>query len=282
MLLPQSVLETVARELNEIETGYEATMNYADITWSEGYKEKYAEIKECLITEYTKLKIQEILKLLSRHDCVSFYSHGIDDDDMRIICSKTCGRLDELNETLIELCDYLWTFDPHNTENLGIEITASPTGMFIQFEIPLYSDIEGYWIIGESTALEDALKIVYNKYPQIKYYGFEGYVVDDPSGQYCSQNEFFSSNDAIPNPNEYIGELIGSSWDNDSIIDYFEENYYGDDISDEIKQLIAYTEIYKDYIGEENISDLKEAMEEYCSDCNDEDDENEDDEDYDE
>ena len=107
-------------------------------------------------------------------------------------------------------------------------------------------------------------------------------MVDDPSGQYCSQNEFFSSNDAIPNPNEYIGELIGSSWDNDSIIDYFEENYYGDDISDEIKQLIAYTEIYKDYIGEENISDLKEAMEEYCSDCNDEDDENEDDEDYDE
>ena len=144
--------------------------------------------------------------------------------------------------------------------------------MFIQFEIPLYSDIEGYWIIGESTALEDALKIVYNKYPQIKYYGFEGYVVDDPSGQYCSQNEFFSSNDAIPNPNEYIGELIGSSWDNDSIIDYFEENYYGDDISDEIKQLIAYTEIYKDYIGEENISDLKEAMEEYCSDGYDEDD----------
>ena len=67
-----------------------------------------------------------------------------------------------------------------------------------------------------------------------------------------------------------------------TFIDYFEENYYGDDISDEIKQLIAYTEIYKDYIGEENISDLKEAMEEYCSDCNDEDDENEDDEDYDE
>ena len=33
MLLPQSVLETVARELNEIETGYEATMNYDNITW---------------------------------------------------------------------------------------------------------------------------------------------------------------------------------------------------------------------------------------------------------
>ena len=36
------------------------------------------------------------------------------------------------------------------------------------------------------------------------------------------------------------------------------------------KELIEFVEKYKDYIGDENISAIKEALKEYCSDKDDE------------
>ena len=60
-----------------------------------------------------------------------------------------------------------------------------------------------------------------------------------------------------------------SSLDWDEVINSFSE--YDEDINEETaKELIEFVEKYKDYIGDENISAIKEALKEYCSDKDDE------------
>ena len=163
---------------------------------------------------------------------------------------------------------FYWDFDPYDFSEYGFEVQEKEYGFLITFNRFGYSTDEMPEEIFSSDAIKYSLDSLLKKYPDVAYYRYEGCVVIFHNTNETINEEYYSSENEIPETDDYIGERM-SSLDWDEVINSFSE--YDEDINEETaKELIEFVEKYKDYIGDENISAIKEALKEYCSDKDDE------------
>ena len=163
---------------------------------------------------------------------------------------------------------FYWDFDPYDFSEYGFEVQEKEYGFLITFNRFGYSTDEMPEEIFSSDAIKYSLDSLLKKYPDVAYYRYEGCVVIFHNTNETINEEYYSSENEIPETDDYIGERM-SSLDWDEVINSFSE--YDEDINEETaKELTEFVEKYKDYIGDENISAIKEALKEYCSDKDDE------------
>ena len=163
---------------------------------------------------------------------------------------------------------FYWDFDPYDFSEYGFEVQEKEYGFLITFDHFGYSGDEMSEEDFYSDAIMYSLRSLLTKYPNVAYYRYEGCVVTYHHSNEAINEEYYSNENEIPEIDDYIGERM-ASLDWEEIINTFSE--YDEDMNEEkAKKLIEFAEKYKDYIGDENISAIKEAMEEYCSDKDDE------------
>ncbi len=244
MLLPKIILETLTDSELFLE---DQSLNHVFVFFSETQKE---DVRKFFVEQYTSLRIKEINELLGDYDSVSLYGCEYDfgfENSAVVLSEDWLDTYDEEEtEDLIEIDGYYWSFDPHKIENYGTTITEIENGFLIEYDVPAYRDDCGENILGYSDAMKETLEELAKKYLDIKYYGYEGYYSSDTSDGGCSQNEFCSSPEEIPQTDSIIGKNVSSLNWNNVIISISE----CEDLDEETaKELTEFVEKYKDYIG---------------------------------
>ena len=200
MLLPEIVLELLT---NPMYDGY-CNLNHVLIKCPQEQKENVRK----WFTEIYMSKVQdEMKKLANYHGCVALYDHDLDSSDVRGIFSE--DDLDYADEklNLIKSGDYYSTFDLTKLEKYGITITDRDDGFLIKYGVPVYTEVHGFRV-EYSQAVEYSLEKLVKQFPDVKYYGYEGFFSNDPKGGESGQYEFYSSKEEIPVPDDYIGHSM--------------------------------------------------------------------------
>ena len=117
---------------------------------------------------------------------------------------------------------FYWDFDPYDFSEYGFEVQEKEYGFLITFNRFGYSTDEMPEEIFSSDAIKYYLDSLLKKYPDVAYYRYEGCVVIFHNTNETINEEYYSSENEIPETDDYIGERM-SSLDWDEVINSFSE-----------------------------------------------------------
>ena len=154
---------------------------------------------------------------------------------------------------------YYWSFKPNNFRKYFVDkIYEIKTGFLITYGVPVFYTGGGDVFVGSSTAMENTLKLLYEKMQDISYYGYEGYMWRDVHGCDIVQSEFFSVREARPELDEYIGNIMMKTWGEKTSWEIIEDNVNN---VDTVKNIVECYLKYWPVIGKEKFSLLTDNIE---------------------
>lgn len=224
--------------------------NHVYIYVPEEHRDEAISILECEFTAFARNEMTSIL-----YEEPNIGGVYLCDDERRYLTGLASDNeeRDSANTGYSE-GEFWWSFNAADIREF-FEMKAEKTdaGWLISYAPPVYTDAWGSYNRGVSEAMKHALESLKTKMTDISYYGFEAFEASDEHSGEVYQNEFYSSAEIRPEPDEYLVSVLNSA---------FDDEYYWDDFKktdlDNKEEYIGFIKIFKPFLEENIISGLME------------------------
>lgn len=227
------------------------------------------ENREEIKNKFKELCVQNIvdeMKSLAGKNLIGVSINGV--DDFRVLQKDEVSGYSNDSDYYVLDDELVAYFDPKELiDYLDIVTSETANNLLISYSTIVYYD-GGYGehMMGFCSAFSDALKTMKKQYPNIKYYGYEGYAWSDVHGGQAEEYEFHSPCFTAPERYDYVGKKIREFFENrdqrdpDSIESYMDDVFY----DNKEKEFVSSLKRYDDYLPD-NVLDilLEYTVEEY-------------------